>query len=147
MPWNKILCAVDFSQGSRDALKLAAELAAERDAELVIAHIWTPPSFFVGETIGLPASVLADLAATADRELTAWRTEAIGLGARRATMELLSGSPWFEIVGIAKHDRAIDLIVVGTHGRTGIKHALVGSVAEKVVRHSPVAVLVVPPRW
>jgi nucleotide-binding universal stress UspA family protein len=54
--------------------------------------------------------------------------------------------PWDEIVGIAREDRAIDLIVLGTHGRTGIRRALIGSVAERVVRHAPCTVMVVGSR-
>ena len=53
-----------------------------------------------------------------------------------------TGTPWNETVAIAKRDPSIDLIVMGTHGRTGLKHALLGSVAEKVVRHAPCPVLV-----
>ena len=146
MSWKKILCAVDFSEGSREALRVAAGMAAVDNAELVVAHVWTPPVYFMGETVGLPASLLADLVYAAERELAAWKTEAVGLGATRVSTAFLTGAPWHEIAATAKKDHSIDLLVVGTHGRTGLKHALLGSVAEKIVRHSPIAVLVVPPR-
>ena len=144
MLWKKILCAVDFSECSRDALRVAARLATEQSAELVVVYAWTPPVVFAGETIGLPAGYLSDLIATAQRELAAWKTEAEGLGATRVTTEFLTGAAWHEVVSLAKHDRAFGLIVTGTHGRTGIKHAVLGSIAEKIVRHAPCAVMVVP---
>lgn len=144
MLWKKIVCAVDFSESSRNALRVAARLATEQSAALVVAYAWTPPVVFAGETIGLPAGFLTDLIATAQRELAAWKTEAEGLGAMRVTSEFLTGAAWHEVITLAKQDREIGLIVVGTHGRTGIKHAVLGSIAEKIVRHAPCAVMVVP---
>jgi len=145
MLWKKILCAVDFSEVSRDALRTAARLASEQSAELVIAYAWTPPVVFAGETIGLPAGFLVDVIARAQGELAAWKTEAAGLGAKNVSAEFLTGAAWHEVVGLAKRDRSIGLVVVGTHSRTGIKHAMLGSIAEKIVRHAPCAVMVVPP--
>ena len=143
--WKRILCAVDFSEASRPALRVAAEQARDAGAELVVAYAWTPPVYFVGEMVGLPASVLADMVGTAERELAAWKTEALGYGAAKVRTAFLHGAPWHEIVQLAKKEDA-DLIILGTHGRTGIRHALIGSVAEKVVRHAPCATLVVPPK-
>lgn len=144
MLWKKILCAVDFSPCSREALRVAARLAAEQSAELVVAYAWTPPVVFAGETIGLPAGFLTDLIATAQAELAAWKTEAEGLGAAKVTTEFLTGAAWHEVASLAKRDHDIGLIITGTHSRTGIKHAFLGSIAEKIVRHSPCAVMVVP---
>ena len=59
-----------------------------------------------------------------------------------AEMHVISGAPWKEIVETAK-ERAMDLIILATHGHTGLKHTLLGSVAERVVRHAPCPVLVV----
>jgi universal stress protein A len=145
MSWKKILCAVDFSDASREALRVAARMAASDDAELLIVHAWTPPVYYVGETVGLPASLLNDLLMTAERGLATWKTEAEACGAKRVGTSLVTGAAWHEIVNFAKQDSAVDLIVVGTHGRTGLRHALLGSVAEKIVRHAPCAALVVPP--
>ncbi|MEO8756102.1 MAG: universal stress protein [Casimicrobiaceae bacterium] len=144
MLWKKILVAVDFSPCSRDALRVAARLAAESSAALAVAYAWTPPVVFAGETIGLPAGLLTDLIATAQRELATWKFEAEGYGAKNVTAEFLTGAAWHEVVSLAKHDHDIGLIVTGTHGRTGIKHAFLGSIAEKIVRHAPCAVMVVP---
>jgi universal stress protein A len=143
--WKKILCAVDFSPGSREALFVAAQQAGNSGGELLVAHAWSPPMIYVGEMIGLPSTILADAVAAAERELAAMKTEAAGHGARRVRTMLLTGTPWHEVVVAAK-DAGVELLVVGTHGRTGLKHALLGSVAEKIVRHSPCAVLVIPPK-
>ena len=143
--WKRILCAVDFSEASRTALRIASEMSRDSGAELVVAYAWTPPVYFVGEVVGLPAGVLTDMIGTAERELAAWKTEAVGFGATNVRSVMLHGAPWHEIVQLAKKESA-DLVVLGTHGRTGIKHALIGSVAEKVVRHAPCATLVVPPK-
>jgi len=142
MPWKKILCCVDFSEASREALRIAATTAAVDGAELIVAHAWAPPVYFIGETVGLPASMITDMVATAERELAVWRTEAIGHGATRVVTALVTGAPWNELVGLAKRDPKIDLIVTGSHGRTGIKHVLIGSVAERVVQLAPCPVLV-----
>lgn len=144
MLWKKIVCAVDFSPCSREALRVASRLAGESSAELVIAYAWSPPVVFAGETIGLPANFLTELVSTAQRELAAWKTEAEGLGAKRVSSEFLTGAAWHEVVGLAKRDHDVGLIVTGTHGRTGIRHAVLGSIAEKIVRHAPCAVMVVP---
>jgi nucleotide-binding universal stress UspA family protein len=143
--WNKILCAVDFSPGSREALRVAAKEAATDGAELIVVHAWTPPVVYMGELVGLPASIIADMCSAAERELAAWKTEVEGYEKIRVQAVLLTGHAWHEVTEYAKANADINLIVVGTHGRTGIKHALLGSVAEKIVRHSPCAVLVVPP--
>ncbi len=144
MLWKKILVAVDFSPCSRDALRMASRLAASSSAALVVAYAWTPPVVFAGETIGLPAGLLTDLITTAQRELAAWKTEAEGYGAVQVTTEFLTGAAWHEVVSLAKGDHDIGLIITGTHGRTGIRHALIGSIAEKIVRHAPCPVMVVP---
>lgn len=143
MTWKKILCPVDFSDGSRSSMDMAVKLAIEANAGLVLAHVWYPPVVFASEPIGLPASMVSDLVATTERNLAGWKKEAESLGAPKVTTVFLQGAPWHELVAHAKSDPDIDLIVIGTHGRTGLKHALLGSVAEKVVRHARCPVLVV----
>jgi len=146
MQWNKILCPVDFSQGSRDALELAASLAALSSGVLVLVNVWSPPVYFMSEPIGLPNTVLADMVNAAQAHLVEAAATARACGAPRVTHIFRTGAAWNEIVDAAREDPAVDLIVVGTHGRTGLSHALMGSVAEKVVRHAPCNVLVARPR-
>jgi nucleotide-binding universal stress UspA family protein len=89
--------------------------------------------------------MMQDLADQAQRHLEEWRLEAERLvGAARVTAEKGVGEPAAEIVSFAK-DRAVDLLVLGTHGRTGLEHALMGSIAERVVRRARCPVLTVRP--
>lgn len=144
--WKKIVCAVDFSEGAREAFRVAVKLAVAEHAELVIAHVWTPPVYVVGEALGLPGPMLTELILEAEKQLADLKTEAERLEVQRVSTVLATGIAWHQIVQLAKEDRAVDLLVAGTHGRTGFKHALIGSVAEKIVRHAPCPVLVIPPR-
>jgi nucleotide-binding universal stress UspA family protein len=142
MSFHKILCPIDFSPGSQQAMRVAVRLATERSAELVLVHSWNlPPTAFAGEYT-FPADVIQQLSDDARRGLDAAARDAGALGAKRVTSRLLSGLPWSTIVGAAA---GCDLIVIGTHGRTGLARILLGSVAEQVIRHAPCSVLVVRP--
>jgi universal stress protein A len=142
MPWKKILCPVDFSDGSRHSIETAAKIADEAGAELIITNVLGLPVYYMVEPIAYPASFVTDLVSAAEASLAQWKVEAERLGATRVGTELLRGDPAHEIVELAKRG-AFDLIVIGTHGRTGLKHVFLGSVAEKVVRHASCPVLVV----
>jgi nucleotide-binding universal stress UspA family protein len=145
MGFTKIVCPVDFSPGSREALRIAAELARDWAAPLVVAHVWEPPKWSIGEVMIAP-EVIQDMVDAEEAELENWKTTAKQLGAREVGTRFLSGVAWDAILSLLKDDPAIDLVVMGTHGRTGLKHVLLGSVAEKVVRHAPCPVLVVRER-
>jgi universal stress protein A len=139
MSFRKILCPIDFSEGSRRALRLAIEQLAP-DGQLVLVHVWQAP-YVYGPDAELPGSVALETRSIAEGELARWKGEAEQLGARRVSTVMAAGAPWNEIVELARRDPAIDLIAMGTHGRTGLEHVLLGSVAEKVVRHAPCPVL------
>ncbi len=143
---KKILCPVDFSPGSQQAMRTAIRLANERDAELVLVHAWYLPHTAFGDQYLYAAHIVEELSADAQRGLDAAVAEAGKLGARRVSSKLLSGLPWQQIVDAAQRDPGVGLIVVGTHGRTGISRVLLGSVAELVVRHAPCPVLTVRPQ-
>jgi universal stress protein A len=142
MPWKKILFPIDFSDGSRAALATAVNVAMEANAELVIVNVFAPPIYFVVEPISMPAGYVADIVTAAEEGLAAWKLEALRQGITKVSTELLRGDATQQIVVYAK-ENGFDLIVIGTHGRSGIKHMLLGSVTEKVVRHAPCPVLVV----
>lgn len=144
MNFQKILCATDFSPGSEQALRVAARLANESNAELVIAHSWRLPDIAFAE-FAFPGDLVRQLAEDAERGLSAALRRAKDLGVARVTSELTQGTAWEDIVNITEKDVAFDLIVIGTHGRTGLRRVLLGSVAEKVVRHAPCSVLAVRP--
>lgn len=146
MTFKKILCAVDFSDPSREALRVAAGLARTSQATLVLVHVWQPPMWTTDAGLQLPSDAMLEARAEEEAELAAWRVEAKQLGAGEVSAKLIRGVAWDEIVGAARADRDIDLIVVGTHGRTGLRRALIGSVAERVVRHAPCNVMVVGSR-
>jgi nucleotide-binding universal stress UspA family protein len=149
MRFRKILCPVDFSDGSRQAMRLAIDLLGP-ESQLVLVHAWQAPYVYGPEAVP-PGAAFVETRTVAEQTLEKWRREAEQLGARRASAVLASGAPWHEIVEHARLDPAIDLIVMGTHGHTGLEHVLLGSVAERTVRQAPCPVLTVrqstgPPR-
>lgn len=144
MPFKKILCPIDFSPGSQQAMRVAVRLANDAEGDLVILHAWyVPPLAFAGEHTFAP-HVLQLMSDDVQRGLDDALREAIALGAKHATTTLVTGLPWSEIVGLVER-QAFDLVVMGTQGRTGLARVLLGSVAEKVVRHAPCPVLAVRP--
>jgi len=145
MAFQKILCPIDFSAGSQQAMRVAIHLANEASAELVLAHAWHLPPMAFGVEYALAEELVQELRDDAQRALEAATLEATALGAKRPASKLLAGSPRHEIVRVLAQDPAFDLVVVGTHGRTGFARILLGSVAEGVVRHAPCSVLAVRP--
>lgn len=145
--WKKILCPVDFSDTSREAVNVAVELARKFDASVKLLHVYAAPTYALPEGAIIPTpDELRAVTDDVERALDAWKTKAAAQGAPVATATAM-GIPFVEILRFAR-DGACDLIVMGTHGRTGLRHALLGSVAEKVVRKSPCPVLTIrPPNW
>jgi universal stress protein A len=149
MAIQRILVPVDYSQGSGAALTEAARLAAGLSATVDVIHVWDRPSY-LSETVvvGNPGSerplteVFRENAEAEMKAFIAGLTLPAGVPIRT---RLLSGNPAgrvLEELRVGDHH----LVVMGTHGRTGLKHVLLGSVAEKVVSLSPVPVLTVPAR-
>jgi nucleotide-binding universal stress UspA family protein len=144
MTFKKILCATDFSVGAAQAMTVAVRLASEADAELVLAHaLHVPLPAFPIEYAYSP-DIIQRLSEDAQHGLEAAVRDAAALGAKRVTSRLLNGVAWSAIVDVLD-DPTFDLVVVGTQGRTGLARVLLGSVAEKVVRHAPCSVLAVHP--
>ena len=144
MGFQKILCPIDFSSGSQTAMSVAVRLAWESDAELILVHAWHVPTPAFPIEYTFPSQTLDLLREDAQRGLDAAVRDAAALGAKRVSSMLLTGVPWRAIID-ALDDRTFDLVVIGTHGRTGVGRILLGSVTEKVVRHSPCPVLTVRP--
>jgi nucleotide-binding universal stress UspA family protein len=145
MAFTKIMCPVDFSPGSHQAMRTAVRIANEHDAELVLVHSWyIPPATFSGDYV-YAADVVQGLSDDAQRALENAVGEARNLGARRVTPKMLNGLPWQQIIDAARGEPGLGLIVIGTHGRTGLSRVLMGSVAELVVRHAPCPVLTIRP--
>ena len=146
---RRILCPTDFSRHSRYALRRAAAMARVSGAEMILLHVLpqTTPAG-LSENSYLLANWRQFMKLEEKKAKAALEREA-GLklleGVKVKTM-LGAGSPYREIERIASRMH-VDLIVISTHGTTGLLHLLLGSVAERVVRHAPCPVLVVkPPR-
>jgi nucleotide-binding universal stress UspA family protein len=142
MGYRKILLAVDFSEASRLALREAADLAAKFGAELTIAHVRQGPTLSgLGERIDddrfLPSRHAAE-----DQLLDEWKQEALQRSERPVRALHLDGVPDVCITTQAR-DGDYELVVLGSHGKGALAHVLVGSVAEKVIRHAPCPVFVV----
>lgn len=133
MRFKKILFPTDFSDASKSCLGYAAALAAEEGAKLIILHVHEPP------VVQSPGTMPSTLESQQD---AARLLEAIALpipGVRHER-RLAVGDPATEIVRIAEHEH-VNLIVMATHGRTGLSRLLMGSVAEAVVRNAPCPVM------
>lgn len=137
MPPRKILVSTDFSPPSLEALRYARELAAKTGAELHLLHVCTiPVHVYPGYS---PVPVLnTDVEAAASKALDEL---AATNGALAHKMRV--GIPADEILREAKEIGA-DLLVMATHGRSGLARVVIGSVVERVLRHSPIPVLAVP---
>ncbi len=140
-PYRTILCPVDFDDNSLAALRHARQLAAATDATLYLLHV-VPVIPSAGEIVssletGGDAPAQRRLRKLAERELADVKHE-------EHTRIALRSDIARDIVAAARETRA-DLIVMATHGRSGIAHFLVGSVTEAVVRHAPCPVLTVRP--
>jgi nucleotide-binding universal stress UspA family protein len=144
LAWSKVLCPIDFSEPARAALKVAAELCAQFGAELTLFHAYELPGYTLpeGSVVASP-KMLQELADLAAAHLAEWKKLAEEMGAPRVRAEKAIGTPALEIVEVARQG-GYD-IIVGTHGRTGLRHAIVGSVAERVVRRAGCPVLTVHP--
>lgn len=143
---GKILVPTDFSTGAESALAWARGLAQAFGAEVTLLHVL---DVSVAALAGFPANVAMVPAAgelleriRAETEQEMRRLAARFPGVRTIIRE---GMPRGAILEVAK-EIAADLIVMGTHGRTGLGHVLFGSVAEHVVRHSRIPVLTVRQR-
>lgn len=139
-----ILVPTDFSQHAEGALDFALDLARRFGAELQLLHVYDYPTYLLPEGGLMPgADLLGDIQGETERR---FKQLEIRLAGSLVPMRTVSrqGVPLVEILRYAREIQA-DLIVMGTHGRTGIKHFLIGSVAEKVVRKAPCPVLTVRP--
>lgn len=143
--WKKILCATDFSPPSRVAVLQAAELAASFHAELLLLHVQEIPA--TRAQLGMmpsPPEAYELRMGEAWRQLERAGAEVEAIAKIHVSVQQVEGPAPEEIVRIAR-EKEVDLVVVGTHGRKGVKRAVLGSVAELVVRRAPCSVLVVRP--
>lgn len=138
---NKILVPVDFSDYSKAALKYAVNFSKMFSAELILVYVIEPvvypPDFSMGQ-IAIP-SVTSEFDERAKEELTKLAKDEIPQEIKVKTV-LKTGKPFVEIIDTAT-EVDVDLIIIATHGHSGVEHILFGSTAEKVVRKAPCPVL------
>lgn len=139
---KRIMTAVDFSETAHVAAQQAEELARSLGAELVVVHVLNEPAFALAEGSGYVSPAVVEEYAAAMKVKLNGIAQALGANGAKVEAKLLHGVPHDAIVSCAQTEKA-DLLVLGTHGRTGISHLLLGSVAERVVRLSKVPVMTV----
>src|SRR5262249_16725970 len=140
--FRRILVPHDFSHHANRALALAAELAREHGGRLLVLHVippFQPITGFPGDIPLIPQDVIAGELRSPEALVA---RVVRGRRAPRVECSVVIGDPFQRIADAA---RGADAIVMATTGRTGLSHMLIGSVAEKVVRHVPVPVLTVRP--
>jgi universal stress protein A len=138
---KKILVPIDFSDCSKKALQYALPLAKRDDAALTLLNVVPIPPYAIGEVSGGDCSIPTRLRTSGEQELANLVQEVVR-GEVKADTVVRNGSPAMEIVELARILPA-DIIIISTHGRSGLKHVFLGSVAEYVIRHAPCPVLVV----
>jgi nucleotide-binding universal stress UspA family protein len=141
LSFKNILVAIDFGESSSEALEVALGLAKQYHSALTLIHTWEVPTYAYGAMDFSAMDMLTPVQQAAREQL-----EALIADVRKELPEakavLARGVAWQEILAAIERGKP-DLVVMGTHGRRGIRHALLGSVAEKIVRCSPAPVLTV----
>src|SRR5215475_1997081 len=139
-----ILVPVDFSSCSREGLRYAISFANEFGAKIILLH-----ATYLGYIYSSEGTAIYDIPALqkaarkrAERKMREL-VRSVNFGDIKFEMEFTDGSPVIDICAAAE-DQDVDLIITSTHGFTGFRHVLMGSIAEQVVRHAPCSVLVVP---
>ncbi len=146
--FSRILSTTDFSEDSGLAASYAVEIAHRFGAEMIVLHVDQPlPPVMVSPDMGPVMDVGAITRIAEEQRLLAQReldkiVQGLRDGGLKARSLLKVGSPFLEIIHTAQAENA-DLIVMGTHGRTGLAHVLMGSVAERVVQKAHCAVLTI----
>ena len=142
MRYGTIVIATDFSESSLLAMETGLQLAQESEAEVHLLHVFNPP---VGmDPMGMTAPSIGDLEEEAKSQLEGLVPENMPEGVTIHPV-VLRGMPTSTIAEFAR-DKDADLIVVGTHGRTGLGRLFMGSTAEALLRQAPCHVMVVKPR-
>jgi len=141
MATQRFLVPIDLSEYANQALDYAVNLAGKLDARLMLVHvIQSIPLVGVDMGVTLPYTYVQDLEAEIMQSMESALTRVTAAGLE-GEIVVVHGIPFHEIIETAK-TRQVDLIIMGTHGRTSLQYVLLGSVAEKVVRLAPCPVLV-----
>jgi nucleotide-binding universal stress UspA family protein len=138
---QKILTPTDGSKTAHAAVRFAKDIAMAEHAEVVVVGVVHDLQY--GDTADIDATPKfeADMKRAVDEEVAE-----LNAGGVKATGDLVQGANVYQAITKEASDVGADLIVMGTHGRTGLGRTMIGSVADRVVRHSDVPVLLVPQR-
>jgi len=146
---RKILVPIDIAEGSGPAIGMASTMAQKHGASIELLYVWQPPPLFPVPIVVIPSTIEsqpANMEELARTRAGAQLMEIVGQlraeGVSEVHCRVGIGSPAHEIVELAELGH-FDLIVMGTHGRKGVMHAVLGSVAEKVVRRAKCPVMTV----
>ena len=140
MKFNQLLVPIDFSDVAQAALHAADELARDHQGSLTLFHVHPIMEVAVMDFtyVEAPEKVM-EMCDAAEAQLRQWAAK-LSTPAERVNIRVITGNPVAEIVAFSD---AYDVVVMGTHGRGGLQHALMGSVAERVAHGARCAVLVV----
>jgi nucleotide-binding universal stress UspA family protein len=139
--FKHILVPTDFGDSAERALDVAVDLAKKYAASLTVVHVYEIPAYVYEGMMTSPVDLLTPIRETAERQLdSTLRDVRTRIPDTKGILGV--GIPWQEIQKVIAETHP-DLVVMGTHGRRGVSHVLLGSVAEKIVRLSPVPVLTV----
>ena len=139
---KRILVPVDFSEPSEKALRYAAKFAEQFGADVTLLHVIQPVVY--PTDFGYPPTPL-DVDESVRHRIEQRLTELSAQWTAQGKPLIRFGQPYQEI-GLAATELQADLIIIATHGRSGLKHVLLGSTAERVLRHAPCPVLIVRER-
>jgi len=138
--FERILVPTDFSEYSLNAMRVALDIAQRYDGKITLVHAYDPVAFAFPDGYPAPATAREDLRREVQQQLAAAQADARLVHSSVET-HVLEGPPANAICEFARS--GFDLIVMGTHGRTGVARLLLGSVAEQVVRLAPCPVLTI----
>ena len=138
--FKTVLCPTDFSDASYHALEYGLRFAQSADGLLIVAHVIHVPGgdLLTGQSFSLNFKEAQDQVLERLREVHTTRLQSYP----KCELVPVIGEPAVEITGLAK-TRAADLIIMSTHGRSGLSHLVMGSVAEQILRHAPCPVFIV----
>jgi universal stress protein A len=139
---QRILVPIDFSQSSRKALDYAVGFARQFGAKIALLHVIEPSAY--PEEFGYRLESESEWEKEATRRLR--RLAKRDMESAFLSQVLVRGGPPFQVITSTADELNIDLIIIATRGYTGLKHVLIGSTAERVVRHAPCPVLVLRKR-
>jgi nucleotide-binding universal stress UspA family protein len=144
---KRILIPTDFSETSKEALKYAMSMSKEYEAEMTVLNVVNEHIYTEGFNIPRVMSIQdleKELCRQAETQMQEFLKDVRRLDEVKYKKVVIPGNPYLAILEYAKTNN-VDLIVIGTHGRSGLEHMLFGSTAEKVIRKAPCPVLTVKP--